>query len=150
MKRIPYLFPLLLLIGLSLFTACKDDGPDEPSEEDIKREQLSSGSWTVTSADRNDAFEFDLGDQTVTLNFTETGSFTTTGVDALPGDNFPSGGNWEFTTENFDRIELTPTSGSALTLTVSTLDDDTFNFSYETTDDKSGNENFTVTVSASK
>ena len=151
MKRITNLLPLLLLMGLIFFTACDPKEPTptpEPTEEEIKTEQLATDSWTVTSADRNDDFEVDLGGQTVTLAFSENGAFTATNEDALPGENFPAAGTWEFATDNFDRITLTPTAGgNPLTLTVTTLSASSFTFSYETSDNKG---EFTATVTATK
>jgi hypothetical protein len=82
---------ILVFVAASLvqLTRCKEKDP-EPSEEEIVKEKLTSGTWTLQSV------TVDNVDQTavyqgLTINFTETTYTTTKG-----GQVWPASGTWSF------------------------------------------------------
>ena len=117
MKRISYLLSLLLLMSLTLFTACKDDegGDGTETPEQIKTRQLTDGPFTVSTVTKGG--EAVTLDGPVTITFNSNGTYAINGVLPSPhGTTMPATGTWSFKdTQNFgivlnggsDTVELT-------------------------------------------
>lgn len=98
MKTNPYNFLLILLLALSVMTACKDNkGDTEPS----KREMLAAQEWQGKALLANGINVTDqplLGTlpdvRTLTLNFETDGTYTATYMDE--GKMISQNGKWEF------------------------------------------------------
>jgi hypothetical protein len=91
---------ILVLIAASMvqLTGCKEKDP-EPSEEEIVKGKLTSGTWTVQGVTVDDV------DQTpvykgLTITFTATTYTTTKG-----GPVWPASGTWSFTDDTASSIK---------------------------------------------
>lgn len=155
MKKVSYFLSLIFVMALAIFTSCKDDdngGPPDPTQEEIKTEQLTSSPFTVNVVEVNG--EDALDGQNITLTFREDGTYSISGGD-LPdpapfGTDMPTSGNWSFTdTDNFNRITLT-SGGTSVELNVTVLNDDEFVFQYTGAGVKEDSPNTTVVVEASR
>lgn len=155
MKKASYYLSLIFVMTLAIFTSCKDDdngGTTDPTQEEIKTEQLTSSPFTV------DVLEMDgedaLDGQNITLDFQESGSYSITGgtlPDPAPfGTTMPASGTWAFSdTDNFNRITLT-SGGTSVELNVTVLNDDELVFQYAGAGVKEDSPNTTVVVEASR
>ncbi len=151
MKRISYLFSLLFLMTFVVFTSCKDDEPvvEQETEQDRKARQLA-GTWNVTNVSRPGVNGNAIEGETVTLTFTEEGTYSATNADVMPGETpaFPSGNSWAWpNTTSTNSIVITPGNVNFNALNVSAT---SLSFSYTTQDAKSQGADATVTVTASK
>ena len=154
MKRISYLLSLMLLMGLTLFTACGKDAPkpNEKTPEELKTEQLTSAAFTISSVKK--------GEETVTIDpaavitFKSDGTYSLTNGSNLPtpvGSTMAATGTWVFKDkDNFDEITLTPTGSAAIELTTVSLTDNSLTFSYPGVGVKAESEPVTVAVTATR
>ena len=151
MKRASHLLSVLFLMTLVVFTSCKDDTEVDPLEE--KTSLLTASPFTVSTVTLEPDVDYNFTGP-ATLTFTENGTYTLTGGDALPmvlstGAAVPETGQWSFTdTENFNEITLTNGSESVV-LTVTSLTENEIVFSYPGAEPKPTNE-VEVTVTATR
>ena len=145
MKRISYLFSLLLLMTFVAFTSCKKEDPPVVVDPVEERLEEIAGTHTVTAATYPGG-SVDLTGQTVTLTFTATGVYTGANTDVLPGD-FPASGT--LTIPNADNLNNARIGTTDINITSVTATGMTF--TYQATDPKI-NEGapFTVTVTTTK
>ena len=147
MKRISYLFSLLLLMTFVAFTSCKKTEPEVLKTPAQEAAEKLIGTYTVTNVTRSDNATVDLEGQTVTLTFAAKedgtgGTFTSSNAGVLPGDaDLPASGTWAWSGSNFKAVVI---NGTTLNFT-SALDADPIVFTYAATDAKG---NFTATVTA--
>lgn len=153
MKSISYALSLLLLIGLSVFTSCKDDTTEETEEQRVIR-QLTSGAFTVTEVSLIPDTEFNF-EGPATINFSDNKTFVIEGAESLPnpsstaGTALPGAGTWSFTdTQNYNQLSLSA-SGSTVDITIISLDDHELVFEYLGAEPKPEDE-VTVRVRASR
>ncbi len=153
MKKLSYLLSLLFLMTLTVFTSCKDDegdNPPAPTAQETKAKQLA-GTWTVTNVTRPGVTGNVIEDgQTVTLTFTEDGTYSATNTDVMPGETpaFPSGTTWAWpNTTSTNSIVITPGNVNFNALNVT---DNSLTFTYTTQDAKSQGADVNVTVTATK
>ncbi|WP_152425111.1 hypothetical protein [Nafulsella turpanensis] len=152
MKKASHLLSVLFLMALVIFTSCKDDTVEEtPLEENTRI--LTAGPFEVSTVALDPAVDYNFTG-TSTLTFSENGTYTITGGDALPmvlstGASIPASGEWSFTdTENFNEITLVNGSES-VELTVTSLTDNEIVFSYAGAEPKPTDE-VEVTVTATR
>tara|TARA_A100000171_G_C2140113_1_gene154492 strand:- start:430 stop:885 length:456 start_codon:yes stop_codon:yes gene_type:complete len=116
---------LIILMIVVIVSACGgDDGPSEPTAQEIAQQLLES-TWTLENG------SIMLDGQNVSANYTgftlvvADGSFTTTNA----GDLFPAIGTWKWVGQTNNQAE----TGRGKQLTFSTLDATTFVFSFTKT-----------------
>jgi hypothetical protein len=134
MKSISYALSLLLLIGLSVFSSCKDDTTEETEEQRVTR-QLTSGIFTVTEVSLAPDTEYNF-EGPATINFSDNNTFVIEGAESLPNPGstadtaLPEAGTWSFTdTQNHNQLRLS-SSGSSVDITIISLDDTELVFEY--------------------
>ena len=146
MKRISYLFSLLFLMTFVAFTSCKTEEDPDPIDPVEERLALIDGTHTVTSVSAQPGGPVDLDGQVVTLTFTETGVYTGTNTDVLPGD-FPASGT--LTIPNASNLNAARIG--TLNINITSVTANGMTFTYQATDPKiNGGAPFTVTVVTTK
>lgn len=154
MTKIKNLLVLMLLLVLGALSAC---GDDDETEQQIKTRQLSNDDkpWNITAVDVVGTGDYDYISGTSTITFKSGGSYTLTNPVNLPEirdpfGNFPATGTWAFASPtNLNSLVLTPTSGSPITLTITSLTDNALVFEYPGALGKAENQ-VSVKVTAAK
>lgn len=95
---------LIIILSLSFIMACegKDDGPQEPTAQELTYEKLA-GQWSLPSSGgiMVDGVDRTLNYQGFNLSFTE-GGYNTTNA----GDLFKASGTWEWGNETATQVVL--------------------------------------------
>ncbi len=115
----------LVFFLLIIFTNCGgDDGPGEPSAQEIAFELLS-GNWTL-----NNGGSVKLDGEDITLNFNGFGLSFTDGAynTTAAGDLFNASGTWQWVTDSDQQILLD--DGKEIRLTDLSETDLTFTFQF--------------------
>lgn len=154
MKKTSYLLSMLFLVVLTIFSACKPDGPDpeEETAEEKATRQLTESAFNVNTVTLSPDADYSF-EGPVAINFQENNTFTISNSAELPNpaitptNPLPASGTWAFSGGGFSAITLSA-DGTDIALSITTLDDTNLNFQYAGVEPKDNE--VTVTVNASR
>ncbi len=124
MRTLNYILSGLILSGMIFASGCGDDDPDITMTEAEKRiELLSSLTWKFSTVTQ-DGVNISTAFNSATLNFTITGTFSTSNIDPDYALIFPASGSWSIPDDTqinqilFNNIPMTISNATATALTL--------------------------------